>query len=97
MLLEGTVTGGVVVFDNGSVPPEGTRVEVVIRPSSAQVAPATEGLPDLSDIEPPDDLDVEKDIYVRMPRRYEKIEGAIIREGTGLKPTLIFPEELPDE
>lgn len=37
MLLEGTVTGGVVVLDEGRTLPEGTRVEVVVKPAAKPV------------------------------------------------------------
>ena len=34
MNLEGVVQNGVVIFDNGCQLPEGTRVEVIVRPAS---------------------------------------------------------------
>lgn len=40
MTLSGTVMNGVVVLDGGPVPVEGTKVDVVVRPSPGEEKPA---------------------------------------------------------
>src|SRR2546426_664470 len=47
--------------------------------------------------EPPEDLDVEKDVYVRMPLQNKAIPNPAIVKKNDLKPCLILPEGLPDE
>jgi hypothetical protein len=47
--------------------------------------------------DPPEWLDIEKDIYVRMPRKIEVLEHVtIVDKGRG-QPTIILPEEASDE
>ena len=48
-------------------------------------------------VEPPEEMDVEKDVYVRLALPSEMIANPIIAAGTELRPSLIFPEDLPDE
>jgi len=43
--------------------------------------------------EPPPDLDVENDVYVRMPFQKKDLANPVIVKGAGLKPCLISPEE----
>ena len=60
---------------------EGRQVHVVVS------AAASNGEP-----EPPDDMDVEKDVYVRIPLASQTMSDAVIVAGADLKPTVILPE-----
>jgi hypothetical protein len=75
---------------------EGQRVQVTVtvpepaaQTANGQAQPVSE--------EPPEWLDVEKDIYVPMPFRGEILKDVRIVEGGPLEPCIIVPEELPDE
>ena len=46
--------------------------------------------------EPPKDLDIEKDIYVKMPVETTVLGAATIRNIGSAKPSLILPEGLED-
>ncbi len=70
---------------------EGRRVRVTLESSG----PAATGAPDEADS--PVGLDVEKDVYVKIPFKTEVVEGAAVVEGGRLRPCLILPEELPDD
>jgi hypothetical protein len=75
---------------------EGQRVRITLvpLPPSAPTFPEDEqhGV-----MEAPDEMDVEKDVYVKIPLPGEDVEGAVIVKGGPLQPCLIFPEELPDD
>jgi hypothetical protein len=47
--------------------------------------------------EPPDWMDVEKDVYVKMPLNLEILKDVRVIEAGPGKPTIILPEDLPDE
>ena len=47
--------------------------------------------------ESPEDMDVEKDVYVKMPFASEVLKDAVIIEGGPMEPCIILPEELPDD
>ena len=66
---------------------EGRQVHIAIAMSDTE----------LSNDEPPDDFDVEKDVYVRLPLPGKVIVQPVIIKGSGLRPCLILPEDLPDE
>ena len=72
---------------------EGQRVHVTVS------APKRTPQPAIAEAEPapPQDLDIEKDVYVRMPLPGKVVVRPVIVQGTGLRPCLIFPEDLPDE
>jgi hypothetical protein len=84
------------VLNGQLVPPEplrmfeGQRVHVTLAippvPIDAKAA-----------IEPIPELDVEKDVSVRMPFPGTAVSNPKIVQGPGLRPCLIFPEELPDD
>jgi hypothetical protein len=70
---------------------EGRQVRVtldVLGEPSPQEAPSDE---------PPEWLDVEKDVYIKMPRQVEILKDVKIVEKGPRQPRLILPEELPDE
>lgn len=74
-------------------PFEGQQVQVTVTPAPVPAADSQpKGEPD-----PPDDLDVEKDVYVPMPLRSEVIPNAVIKDGAPLEPCTFIPEDLPDE
>ena len=47
--------------------------------------------------EPPEWLDVEKDVYVKMPRNVEILKDVTVIDKGPRQPRLILPEELPDD
>lgn len=70
------------------------QVTVVARTSSApQPTPAEESDGPV----PPDWLDVEKDVYVKMPFPSAILKDMTVVEGSPLRPCIILPEDLPDE
>ena len=69
-------------------PFEGRQVHVVVSVRALPVEEATE---------PPEDMDVEKDVYVRLPLLSKAIGNPIIANEAKLKPCLILPEDLPDD
>jgi hypothetical protein len=73
------------------------RVTIIAGPSSpnATTPSATEPI-DEDGIEPPDWLQVEKDVYVKIPFRGEILSNPVIIDGGSLRPTAIFPEDLPE-
>lgn len=72
---------------------EGQQVSVTI------VSPAVNGAPvdTAPEPAPPEWLDVEKEVYVRMPLPGEVLRDVIVIEGGPLRPTAVFPEELSDD
>jgi hypothetical protein len=74
---------------------EGQRVRVTVAPVHEKAERSTNEA--TSEPEPPEDLDVEKDVYVKMPFRSEIVQDAVIVDGGSLQPCLIFPEEMPDD
>ena len=72
MLLEGTLVGGTVILDQPSGLPEGTRVEVVVKPSAEGGKPTLLGLLKLAGAakDLPPDFAAEHDHYIHgTPRR----------------------------
>lgn len=102
MSFEGTVHDGVVVFENGQPPPEGARVNVIVRetPASANGQPAvTPPKPAENaefDPEPPPWLEVENDVYFPINVPEISLGKVNIRVEKG-EPCIILPEELPDD
>ncbi len=47
--------------------------------------------------EPPEGMDVEKEIYVKMPRKVEILKGVKVVDLGPAQPRFILPEELPDD
>jgi hypothetical protein len=47
--------------------------------------------------EPPEGMDVEKDVYVKMPFPSEVLKGVRVMDGGPMEPCIILPEELSDE
>lgn len=78
---------------------EGREVQVtlILNGTPATPTPAANEEQEPPDPEPPEWLDVEKDIYVKMPLKSEIIENAVVLEGGPLQPCIILPEELPDD
>src|SRR5439155_25712436 len=73
---------------------EGQQVRVmldILAPQDSKPLP-----PPPSD-EPPEDMDVEKDVYVKMPFASEVLKDAVVIEGGPMEPCIILPEELPDD
>lgn len=74
---------------------EGHQVRVTV-----DVLAPNGGMPDASrppTDEVPGDLDVEKDVYVKMPFKSAVLKDAVVVEGGPMNPCIILPEELPDE
>lgn len=91
---EGTVVGGQLAYNQPLHVFEGKKVLItVIDP----VATPTRELPAESTDEPPDDLDVEKEIYNKMPRKVEMLKGVTIIDKGRRRPHVILPEELPND
>jgi hypothetical protein len=75
---------------------EGQQVQVTL----VAVAPPSEtpnGAAGSTEPEPPEWLDVEKDIYVQMPRRVETLKDVVIVDKGRRPPCIVVPEELPDD
>ena len=51
----------------------------------------------ISEEELPDDLDVERDVYMKMPVKSFVIRPSKFRDIGAAKPSLILPEEIADE
>ena len=74
---------------------EGQKVQVTVHPVEEKSEPLSDDA--ASEREPPEELDVEKDVYVKMPFKSEAMQDAVILEEGRLQPCLIFPQELPDD
>src|SRR4051794_8852430 len=72
---------------------EGQSVQVTVT-ARTPAAPAPDEEPDP---EPPDWLDVERDVYVKMPLRGETLHDVVVVEGGPRQPTVILPELPIDE
>jgi hypothetical protein len=90
---EAQVENGQVRQPESLAPFEGQKVQVTVTAPSKSAPPdrAEEGDEPL-----PEGLDVERDVYVKMPLPGEILRDAVVVEGGRMQPTLIFPEELPD-
>jgi hypothetical protein len=73
---------------------EGQQVRVMLDILAPQ---DSKSLPPPSSDEPPEDMDVEKDVYVKMPFASEVLKDAVVIEGGPMEPCIILPEELPDD
>ena len=89
------VVNGHLRFDEPLNEIEGQRVRVTLTiiPTGGQLL---QDLPP-TDVEPPEWLDVEKDVYVKMPFRGEILKDVVIVERGPGKPCTILPEPLPDD
>jgi hypothetical protein len=66
---------------------EGQQVQVTVAAQSPTPSP---GVPEQAGVEePPEWLDVEKDVYVKMPLQGDVLHHAVVVEGGPLRPTLI--------
>ncbi len=72
---------------------EGHQVHVTIAVPPVFASPSR----DAPENAAPEDLDVEKDVYVAMPFPETVMQEPIIVDGGRLKPCLIFPEDVEDE
>ena len=45
----------------------------------------------------PEDLEVERDVYIPMPIKYTRLENVTIVDEGRMKPCIILPEEIADE
>ena|SRR5437867_3239822 len=75
---------------------EGQQVHVTLTAPDASV-PFQEEAPEVSVEEPPEEMDIEKDLYVPMPLPGETLSSVRVIEGGSLPPCIVIPEELPDE
>lgn len=73
---------------------EGKEVRVTL---SVPAESTRAAIDESSDVQPPDNFDVEKDIYVRMPFRSVVVHHPPLVNGGALKPCLILPEDLPND
>jgi hypothetical protein len=47
--------------------------------------------------DPPEDLDIERDVYHKMPVEVSVIKPTVIRDHGNAKPSIILPEGIEDE
>ena len=71
------------------------RLTVEVIQQSAENSPG--GIDQSPSDEPPEWMDVEKDIYVKMPRKTKILKVVEIVEGGPLQPCIILPDPLPDD
>jgi hypothetical protein len=90
------VTGGQLCHQEPLDRFEGQDVYVTVVPRSSLSTPLPPPAGSSSD-EPPAWMAVETDLYVKMPFPGEVLRDAVVVEGTGIRPCLILPEDLPDE
>jgi hypothetical protein len=79
---------------------EGCEVQVTVVANGipADSSAPTNGQAEPPEPEPPEWLDVEKDIYIPMPYNWVTLENVkVIDLGRAEPPQFILPEELPDE
>lgn len=70
------------------------RVTVALPTTSSSVAED----PVRTDEEgPPEGMDVENDVLLEMPCTVEVLKGVVVIDKGAMPPTIILPEELPDE
>jgi hypothetical protein len=99
---EARVVNGQLQHDQALDAFEGQQVRItLVAPASAppngQEKSLLNGPEEPPEVEPPEWLDVEKDVYVRMPGKVEILENVTLVDCGPGRPSLIFPEELPDE
>jgi hypothetical protein len=76
---------------------EGQRVRVTLDVIGDPTPQTPSEAPPSEDPEPPEGMDVEKDIYVKMPRKVEILKGVKVVDKGPKQPSVILPEELPDD
>ena len=85
------IANGQLQHDESLASLEGQQVRVTV------VAQQANGpLPEAAE-DPPNWLQVEKDVYVKMPFRGETLTNVTVVDGGRLPPCLILPEQLPHE
>ena len=89
------VTNGQFRFHESIADLEGRRVLLVVMDDDS--TSPTMSWPQLTP-DPPtfDEFDIERDVSFRMPLEWEPITANIVDDGP-LRPSLIVPEEIPDE
>lgn len=93
---EARIVNGQVVPGEALMAFEGQQVRLTVS-AMPSLAPACLSV-DADEVpESPEDLDVEKDVYVPMPFHREVLPNTTITTETALQPCLILPEDLPDE
>ena len=96
----GTIVNGQLRYQEPLAELEGREVQitVVVNGVAPSSLPTTNGQQEPPDPEPPEWLDVEKDIYIPMPHNWVTLENVrIIDLGRAEPPQFILPEELPDD
>jgi hypothetical protein len=91
MTFQGLVTNGQLKHHESLTPFGGRRVYVTVIAPTAETAE----LPPRTD-EPPPDLDVETDVFVRMEPRSKTLLDVPVVDAGAATPRVILPGELPD-
>jgi len=86
-----TVANGQLRFDVSLEDLEGARVLVTLEPCTEPDNGGTQ-----SEQQQLDEMDVERDVVLHTPFRWEPIQGSQV-DGDAIRPTMILPEALPDE
>ena len=91
------VVGGQLCYQEPLDAFEGQTVRVTVAGAASFSPPQSARAAESGDGEPPEWMAVEADVYAKMPFSGEVLKEVVIVEGGPLRPSLIFPEDLPDE
>ena len=86
-----SVTNGQLRFQESLADFEGQQVLVTLAPSPCHETTEPPCQPC-----PPAELDVEHNVVLRMPFRWEPVQARAVDAGS-IRPSMIVPEDLPDE